>query len=398
MKSISVSRNFIWFVVLFIGETCVGQDNIWLARTQGQFPFLEYGIGDERLGGAKMGYLDSNVLLKIVDSFGTDYKVRLSTAHTAYIAKESVILIRKESNKSIVHNPLLTGSIKAYGEGNADFVAISLPEALPYRSYQLVNPSRIILEVFGVNANTNWLAQLKSLKEIRNTWYEQPEDDVFRLIIELKHSQHWGHSISYDSTGKRLIIKVKRQPPVMDIRKMRIAIDAGHGGDNNGTSGVIHGFPEKQYTLTIAKELEKTLRKAGVNHVFMTRTKDTSLSMTERLEMLHAFDPDFLVSIHLNSGASDTTQGVSTYYRYIGFRPLTVSILNQMLALGLKEYGNIGQFNFALNGPTDYPNALVEVAFLSNAEDEKKVNSPKFQKAVAQKIYLGMLDWIRSAR
>ena len=184
----------------------------------------------------------------------------------------------------------------------------------------------------------------------------------------------------------------------MDIRKMRIAIDAGHGGDNNGTSGVIHGYPEKQYTLTIAKELEKTLRKAGVNHVFMTRTKDTSLSMTERLEMLRGFDPDFLVSIHLNSGASDTTQGVSTYFRYIGFRPLTVSILNQMLALGLKEYGNIGQFNFALNGPTDYPNALVEVAFLSNAEDEKKVNSPKFQKAVAQKIYLGMLDWIRSAR
>jgi N-acetylmuramoyl-L-alanine amidase len=384
--------------VMFIGKASMGQDSFWLARTQGKFPFLEYGIGDERLGGAKMGYLDTNVLLQIVDSFSTDYKVRLSSAHTGYIAKESVILLRKEANRRIIHNPFLSGSMKAYGEGNADFVAVSLPETLPYRSYQLIDPSRIVVEVFGVNSNTNWLAQLRSLKEIRNVWYDQPEDDVFRILIELKHAQHWGHSISYDSTGKRLIIKVRRQPSVMDIRKIRIAIDAGHGGDNNGTAGVIHGVPEKQYTLTIAKELEKIIRKAGVNQVFMTRSRDTTLSMTERLEMLRTFDPDFLVSIHLNSGASDTTKGVSTYYRHIGFRPLSVYILNQMLTLGLHEYGNIGQFNFALNGPTDYPNALVEVAFLSNPDDERKVNNPKFQKAVAQKIFLGIQDWLKSVK
>jgi N-acetylmuramoyl-L-alanine amidase len=69
-----------------------------------------------------------------------------------------------------------------------------------------------------------------------------------------------------------------------------------------------------------------------------------------------------------------------------------------MIALGLKEYGNIGSFNFALSGPTDYPNTLVEVAFLSNPADEKKVRSPKFQKAVAQKIYLGIQDWLKGLR
>jgi N-acetylmuramoyl-L-alanine amidase len=387
----------LWFLSLFITVKCaLGQDSIWIGRTHGKFPFLEYGIGDERLGGAKMGYLDTNVLLKIIDSFATDYKVRLSSAHTAYIAKESVILIRKEARGRMIHNPMLTGSIKAYGEGKADFVTISLPETLPYKSYQQINPSGIVVEIFGVNSNTNWLNQLTSLNEIRNAWCEQSEDDLFTMHIELRHAQHWGHSIYYDSTGKRLVIKVKRQPSVMDIRRMRIAIDAGHGGDNNGTAGVIHGQPEKSYTLSIAKELEKILRKGGINQVFMTRNKDTSLSITERLEMVRSFDPDFLVSIHLNSGASDTTQGVSTYYRYIGFRPLSVFILKQMLTLGLKEFGNIGQFNFALNGPTDYPSALVEVAFLSNPSDEKKVNNPKFQRAVAQKIFLGMQDWLRS--
>ena len=82
-----------------------------------------------------------------------------------------------------------------------------------------------------------------------------------------------------------MVIRVRHQPTV-GYRKLKIAIDAGHGGDNSGTSGVNSGVLEKNYTLMIAKELEKTLKKAGVQNIFMTRTKDTSLSMVERIEML----------------------------------------------------------------------------------------------------------------
>jgi len=144
--------------------------------------------------------------------------------------------------------------------------------------------------------------------------------------------------------------------------------------------------------------VEKYLKKMGVKNVFMTRTKDTSLTMPERMEMLKQYDPNLLVSIHLNSAGNDTTQGTSTYYRYIGFRPLSAALLNQMLTLGLKEYGNVGNFNFALSGPTEYPNALVEVAFLSNPEDEKKILNPKFHKAVARKIYAGIVDWLNQLK
>ena len=221
------------------------------------------------------------------------------------------------------------------------------------------------------------------------------EDDVLRVYIQLRHTQHWGQSLSYDSTGRRLVIRIRRQPPVLDIRKLRIAIDAGHGGNNSGADGVTSKVLEKEYTLLIAKELQKALKAAGVKKIFMTRTIDTSLDMPERIMMLKQFDPQLVVSIHLNSAGNDTVQGTSTYYRYIGFRPLSVAILNQMLTLGLKEYGNVGNFNFSLSGPTDYPNALVEVAFLSNREDEKKILSPKFRKAVAQKIYLGIVSWLK---
>jgi len=75
-----------------------------------------------------------------------------------------------------------------------------------------------------------------------------------------------------------------------------------------------------------------------------------------------------------------------------------MAVLNQMLSLGLKEYGNVGNFNFSLNGPTDYPNCLVEVAFLSNVADEKKILNPKFHKAVAKKIYLGITDWLKTLK
>jgi N-acetylmuramoyl-L-alanine amidase len=120
--------------------------------------------------------------------------------------------------------------------------------------------------------------------------------------------------------------------------------------------------------------------------------------MTERINMLQQADPDFLISIHLNSSVRDSVRGVSTYYRYIGFRPLTRYILESLLETGLAEFGNIGNFNFALNGPTDYPNCLVEVAFLSNKEDEQLIIDPEFHKLVAIKIVKGIKEWLKSCK
>ena len=388
----------IYLLLLLPALTGLSQDSVWMARTTGVLPFMEYGIGDDRLGGAKMNYLDSNILVKIVDSFNTDYKIRLSAQHYAYIAKGSVLLVGKQANRPVPHNPHLSGTMRVFGDTASDYVTLAVDDRYPYHGFQLIEPSRVAVDVFGVTSNTNWITQLHTAKEIKNTWYEQVEDDVFRIYIQLKHSQHWGYAIAYDSVGKHLVIRIRRQPAVLDIRKLRIAIDPGHGGDNSGASGVTSKVLEKEYTLLIAEQLQKVLKTAGVKNIFMTRTKDTSLSMPERIAMLKKFDPHLLVSIHLNSTSSDTIQGTSTYYRYPGFRPLSMAILDRMLTLGLKEYGNVGSFNFSLSGPTDYPNALVEVAFLSNPEDEKKILKPAFRKAVAQKIYLGIVDWLKQTK
>jgi N-acetylmuramoyl-L-alanine amidase len=390
-------KAFLMAILLVTGARCIAQDTpnrYFLVKTKGPLSFLKYGLGEDRLGGAKMGFLDSNTVLKVVDSFGIDYKVQLSRYHSAWIDKQSTQLL--PGKKAAPY--YLSTSWKVYGDDRFDYISVNLEEKLPYRSQQHINPSKITVDIYGATSNTNWITQLKTTKEIKNVYYDQVEDDLLRVIIELKHAQHWGHSIYFDSTGKKLVVRIKRQPAVLDIKKMSIAIDAGHGGDNSGASGTVSKILEKDYTLKIAKQLQQTLQKAGLAHVFMTRTKDTTLDMPQRLQLLKIYNPDFLISIHLNSAGIDTVQGTSTYYRYIGFRPLTTAILQQMLSLGLKEYGNVGNFNFSLSGPTDYPNCLVEVAFLSNRDDEKKILNPAFHKAVAGKIYLGIKDWLKAIK
>jgi len=382
-------------IFLLAGTRLFAQENTFfrMCKSVGAIPFMEYGLGDDRLGGAKMGYIDSNILLRVVDSVNSDYKVRLSRNHFAYVAKSSC----QELPQSVARPYYLSSSIKVFGDSLFDFVTVNMDAKLPYRSMQTINPSGIDVDLFGVTSNTNWITQLSTAKEVGNTWYEQVEDDVLRIHISLKHKQHWGHSIYYDSISNKLFIRVKRPPPA-DIKKWKIAIDAGHGGTNIGASGVNSKILEKDYTLLFAKELEKTLHKSGIKQVFMTRDIDTTLDMEERILTLRKENPDVLISLHLDSSATDTVQGVSTYYRYIGFRSLSQYIMNSMLELKLKEFGNVGSFNFALSGPTEYPNCLVEIAFLSNPDDEKRIIDPKFHKAVAKKISEGLRLWAKEIK
>lgn len=376
-------------IFLFQSLNAFCQQNYFYVKTKDSLPYMNYGLGTDRLGGAKMTFLDSNIVLKVVDSFGSQYKVQLSKQHHAWIEKEKVVSI-----VGVDVPQHLTGSWKVSGDSLYDYVAISLPQKLPYKSRMDIHPARIVVDIFGATSNTNWITQLKTAKEIKNVWYEQKEDDVMQVFIELNHQTHWGYHIYYDSL-QRLTVRVKRQPTNLSIRNLKIAVDAGHGGSQPGTSGARTRIKEKDYTLLFANALKAELLKRKAR-VVMTREKDTTLSMFERLEFLDKENPDLLISIHFNSASIDTVRGVSTYYRYVGFRPLSQYILTQMLTTGLNNFGNIGSFNFALSGPTQYPNCLVEVAFLSNPEDEKKVRSLQFRKLTAQKIANGIENFLKS--
>jgi N-acetylmuramoyl-L-alanine amidase len=366
--------------------------SFWLGKSTGKLPALVYGLGEDRLGGAKLGYIDTNILLKIIDSTKELYAVQLSKQHSAYIEKAYI----KPDSTTKLKPFYLTTSFLAKGDSLYDYVNIHIDEHLPYKSWMEVAPSKIMVDLYGVQSNTNWITQLKTLKEVKNLYYNQIEDDVVRITIELQHQQHWGYSIAYK--GKNLVIQIRRQPVLPDIKKMVIAIDAGHGGTNSGASGNKKGAIEKEYTLLFAKALEKNLKKMGVRKVVMTRNIDTSFDIKDRILFLQQQNPDFLISLHLNSSDNTNVKGVSTYYKHIGYRPLTQALLKRMLELKLDEFGNVGNFNFTLNAPTDFPNALLEIAFLSNVDDERKIMDPKFRQDVSKKVTLGIQDWLKTLK
>ncbi len=359
--------------------------------TKGRLAHLEYGLGEDRLGGAKIGYIDSLIPLKIIGKVGSHFKVKLAPSRTAYIPDELV-------------NPLppgtftpssLTGKIKVFNDSTFDVVQIQLFSKLPYQSFHLTDPSKIVVDIFGATSNTNWIDQLTNLKEVKKVNYEQIADDIFRVYISLHHQQHWGHQIYY--SGNNLIIKIKPQPKSLLLKDLTIAIDAGHGGTNTGAVGPT-GVAEKEITLPIALKLQKMLEKDGAK-VIMTRTTETFFDNKERILFYRDSTPDLLLSVHLNSSADPIhISGTSTFYRYEGFKNLSNAIQKRMLDLGLKDCGNNGSFNFMLNSPIEYPNALIETVYLSNPEEEMKILDPVFQEKLSEKIVLGVKDFLRGCQ
>ena len=362
-----------------------------IAITKGRLAHLEYGLGDDRLGGAKIGYLDSNIVLKIIGKVGTHYKVQLTKNRSAYIPEEHVDLLPKGSFTP----ESLTAKWNVYGDEKYDYVKVGLFAKLPYQSFQLINPSKIVVDIFGATNNTNWITQLQSVKEITNVEYEQAADEVFRITISLKHAQHWGHQIYY--SGNNLMIRVRRQPEDLKLSKLIIAVDAGHGGTNNGAVGAT-GIYEKAITLALSLKLQKTLQKEGAT-VIMTREKEQFFDNKERILFYRDSLPNLLVSLHLNSSEDPfRTTGTSTFYRYPGFRNFSLDIYKRMLELGLKEYGNNSSFNFMLNSPTEYPNALIETLFLSNLEEETNILDGSYQQKMVDKIVLGIKDFLEGCK
>lgn len=378
--------------VLFILNTKLQAQNFWLAKTTGKLPELAYGLGGDRLGGAKMGYIDTGVLVKVIDSVGSLYKLDLCKNQIAYINKTDVV-----RNDSLQLKPFyLTNSFKTSGADSLsyDIVQIGVDERLPYKTWMQPEPASIQVQLFGVQSNTNWITHLTNAKIIKQVYYQQLQEDLVQVTIDLNQNNHWGYSIGYE--GKRLVLKIKKQPKANALKKLNITIDAGHGGTNTGARGIKTNLAEKDLTLLFAQQLNKVLAKAGFENINMIRDTDTGIEMKDRVLMAKNFETDLLISLHLNSAARKEVNGVSTYYKHVAFKPITETILNKMLELPLNEFGNIGSFNFTLNAPTDFVNCLVEVAFLSNEEDEKKIINPKFQNQVAKKIKDGIVAWYKS--
>ncbi len=380
----------LWVTALLLFVSPLSIQAQQAGKIKGKLPQIAYSTGADRLGSAKMGYIDTGIMVQLVDTIDATCTIRLAAGRIAYLDTMFIDSI----HTAVAPPPALMEAWRIAGSDKQDSVFINLSRKVIYKSWMDNNPATLHIELYNVQSNTNWINRLSSAKGIASANWQQVADDIVRIDIVLHQNQHLGYSIGYTPDNKLLIV-TKRLPEKPQLRDMLIAIDAGHGGTNVGASGTTTRILEKDYTLRFAQAFEKQLQAKNISYI-MVRSADTTIDNKDRLLMLQPWQPDVLISFHLNSAGRESARGVSTYYKHLAFQPLTGFILQSLLEIPqLPEFGNVGSFNFQLVQPANYPSCLVEVAFLSNAQDEQLILSDAFQQRVAAQVYEGLMNWVK---
>jgi len=362
-----------------------------MARTIDDMSYLTISPDGDRLGPEKMGYLDRNVLLRITGREGNHYRVKLSRSQTAFIP---VSIVDTMTMAEPVPESIVTEA-RVWSDKQYDYISVGLAEKLPYLSTQEVNPGKIVLDIHGAFSEPGFLPATQSTGEISRIDWQQISPDVFRIAVSLAHKQPWGYKIFY-ADSNRLTLRIKHQPPTLQLKDLTIGLDAGHGGSNIGTAGAME-VAEKQLSLNMTFLIKAALEKEGAK-VITTRMSDVFVDNQSRLYNYRQLAPDLLLSIHMNSSVNSVdVKGTATYYKYPFCEPLNRFVHNRLLETGLADFKNNGNFNFILNMPTEMPSCLVETLFLSYPEEEMRILDGNFRLILADKIVQGLKDFLQDA-
>jgi N-acetylmuramoyl-L-alanine amidase len=364
------------------------RNTLLTGRTVDDQTFLTISPDGDRLGPEKAGYLDGDVLLHITGKEGSHYRVRLSHQQLLYIPEDQV-------DTATLPDPIPESIIteaKVWSDNKYDYISVGLSDRLPYLSTQEVNPGKIILDIHGAYSEPDFVPALQSTGEISHIAWQQPAPDVFRIVVSLAHPQPWGYTVYY-TDDNRLTLRIKHQPASLQLKDLTIGLDAGHGGSNVGAVGPM-GVYEKQLTLNMTLLVKAALEKEGAR-VITTRITDTFVDNKARLYNYRQLSPDLLLSIHMNSSVNPVDiKGTANYYKYPFCEPLNRYIHRRLLETGLGDFKNNPNFNFILNMPTEFPNALIETLFLSYPEDEMRILDENFRIVLADKIVQGVKDFL----
>lgn len=225
-------------------------------------------------------------------------------------------------------------------------------------------------------------------------------------------------------------------------RPLVISIDAGHGGQDPGAVGPT-GKREKDITLAIARELARQINATPGLKAHLTRDTDVFIPLHRRARLARSAGADMFISIHADAAENRSAKGSSVYVlslkgassqraRWLADKENAADLIggvrlqqadntlasvlldltqsghmkasedagNHILS-GLKRIGNnhkphIERANFAVLRTSDMPAMLVETAFLSNPDEEKRLIDPAFQRTVARAVLDGINTFFTS--
>jgi N-acetylmuramoyl-L-alanine amidase len=231
--------------------------------------------------------------------------------------------------------------------------------------------------------------------------------------------------------------KISR-PAAQSVRT--IVIDPGHGGLESGAKGKF-GTLEKDVTLAIGLKLKAVIEKNLAYHVELTRDKDMDVALDDRAAMANNHKADLFISLHANSSRRRNAQGSETFFlslnatdeesrrlaylennstqfekpiderdkdqitmilwdmaqsAYLKQSQRLAEIIQEELnsLLGTANRG-VKQARFKVLEGVACPAVLVEVAFISNPEEERNLVKSEFQDSVVQAIYRGVVTYIK---
>ncbi len=239
------------------------------------------------------------------------------------------------------------------------------------------------------------------------------------------------------------VSRVPRQTPLADYpgRKVVVAIDAGHGGVDPGALGH-HGSKEKEVVFAIARELASLVKQTPGLKPAMIRDGDYFLSLRQRIERARQYQADLFISIHADAykkgyqvqgssvymlssqGASseaaqwlaekensaDLMGGVSLSDKddvlasvlldlsQAGTLDASAQLGNQVLRalgqVGPLHLDRVQQAGFIVLRSPDIPSILVETGFISDAAEERKLNTPAHRQRIARALLHGIQAYL----
>lgn len=239
----------------------------------------------------------------------------------------------------------------------------------------------------------------------------QADADSVKVSIELDADAKWQlapSTGSEDAKTDSVRVLVRGGPPPPTVPRTNqaaraasgqniVVLDPGHGGVDVGSIGR-QGTLEKDITTDIARRVQTVLEARGIKTQLTRSDGNVFVGLQERAAMANALQAQALVSIHVNWFAENYAKGTETYYRQGDdrSRALAEEIHGRLVAaLGTVDRGIKPAPGFVVLKQATVPAVLVEVAFLSNDNEEKLLGQPEFRQTAAVAIADGIAAFLR---
>lgn len=320
-------------------------------------------------------------------------------------------------------------------------ISLILDKVAYLNSYSLEDPSRLVLEINDAHSK-------ESISEIYNYPIKQiksnKDGDHTKIVIDLYDNVFWRKPIQeVTDSGVLLNFKLNKDKSLeQNARDIIVAIDAGHGGKYPGAVGP-NNILEKDVTLLIAKELERTLRDTKGYQPVMIRDGDQTVSLNDRFQIARRFGADIFISIHADGFRLSSVKGASVFiwseeasstiarnlsdkkrerilaeiknlkptdfnedYAREQYPEVYEKKIEQSKILGGKildqlkkdpytkiHKKNVEYADFRVLKSIDIPSVLVESGFITNPEDAARLKGKPGRRMIARSIFLGINNY-----